>query len=632
MTTLRRSARRLLLLAVPLLFLVPLAVPFAAELASGTAAPPAVALPHGAASAPNALSCSTPASAGRWGGPGGFFGSVSVQFYVPGSPSLSGSNFNTTPCSNTIPTYVNGFWMNISTDVPILIANVTIWGLSWALPNTVYAQPISGYSPGVPYDSSNHPSSHDMYVNGPTDETASFFFNDYRDFLPGDTVYFNLSVTANATPAIIYSGSDAQHSADEPAGASDVATWSFDVATPWTSNNFTQDVAVSATPNVLGSSPFDPNINQTVQITLNALDLGDGTTVTIPEAEMTMLVYLGGAEIDQYNLEMGPANHSVESIINPTTQLPQPVGPFPPGAEVTFNFTAWVPWEGGAIDRLYSPSYTYYYSNHGGWPNPHGPVESNLVLTTDPAGLNASPLPLPTMTAVNVTIHEPIENVTIQSAQLRYAYHDRYGSSVGTIPMLRVNANTTYAVIPGLPPGGNITFSVAAKDIFNDTISSGNYSYFEQGTPAFAAPAGYGYLFFEAVDLSTGRLANSIPFQLSNSSWSETATGTAFGFGGIFPPAGTGYLLLHYDNYTLTVSAFGAVQTAVVHLFQGVVGPIVFYFTSAPLPTLVSVTATTFPIAATIGLAAAAVVVVPVRDWFKERRKKAEAEQKRISL
>lgn len=611
--------------------------PFLATVAAASAsAAPAHVAPVGVARAPTPLGagCSTPPSAGRWGsGSGGFFDSVDVQFYVPGSPGLSGSNFNTSPCSNNIPTYLNGFWMNISTDVPIDTALVSIWGLTWSLPNTPYAQPISGYMPGNPYDSVGGPQNVSMYIVPPTFETADFYFNDYKNFWPGSTVYFNLTVSVfNATPSILRSSDDLAHTQAAPAGTDDLATWEFNVASPWTSNNFTQDIAVSTTPSVLGTPAYDPNPDQTLQITLTALNLGGGTTLSIPDALLYLQVYKAGISVASYSAPFGPSNHSVEELVSGTTQLPQPLGPFAPGSEVVFNITAWVPWEGGAIDRLYSPYYEFNWSTHGGWPMPHSPLGDNLVLTTTPSDLGPTAVSLNTMEPVNVSIHEPIQNVTLGPAYVKYLYHDRYGSYAGAINMTRQNANTSYAEIPGLPAGGNLTFSVLAKDINNDTVASGNFTYYEAG-PLLQNPSrGYGYLFFEAVDLANGQLVPNLPFEISNATWSERGTGTSLGFAGVAPPAGLGYLALAYTNYTVTVYAFGAVQTAVVHLSAIAGGPIVFYFTTAPLSGQSTVAVSTFPIAGTIGIAAAALAVVPIRDWFKERRKKAEAEQKRISL
>jgi hypothetical protein len=600
-------------------------------------------LTAGHSKSPSLASCSTPASNGIWGS-GDFFSSVKVTFAVPGDPGLSGDNFNVTPCSNTIPTYVNGFWMNISTSVPLLAAQLTVWGTSWSFPSVnatgfcyitpcqTYASAISStYSPGPPYGT-NAPNVTSMYINPATPDGASYFFNDYEMFWPGDQVYFNLTVYAyNATPSILYSDSVNGITSFLPNGTNDAADWWFTVASPWSSNNFTQDISVSTTPNVLGVSAFDPNSQQSMQITLNAINLGQGTTLTIPEATINVSVSQNNITGATYGACFGPANHSVEYIVNCKNGTEESLGPFA-GQNVSFTIAAWVVWEGGVIDRIYSPVYSFSWSNHGGWPATHDTLEDNVQLSTDPSGLNSTPAQLPTLTPVNVSIHEKLQNVTIGSSWVQYRYVDAYGATSGTLPMISKNYNTSYLVLPGLPAGSNMTFSVLAKDIFGNTISSENFSYYEKGPLEFQPLAGTGYLFFEAVDLSTGRLVQGLPFQLSNSTWEETSQGNPYGFAGVLPPAGFGYLPLSFGNYSLVVNAFGFTERANVEISSTAGTPIVFYFTTAALPGLDTVSVSTFTLAAALGIIAAGLAFAPIYLWWNERRRKAEREQKRISL
>lgn len=601
---------------------------------------PAVQPIPAASSTPSAgPSCPTPASNGIWGstdqnGQVDFFKSVKVSFYVPGDPQLSGSNFNTTPCTNTVPTYLDGFWLNISTDVQIASAVIEIWGLGWSLPNQAFATPIPGFSPGEPY-SDKTPTNVSMYVNPPLYTTASFYFDDYKNFWPGSIVYFNLNVTAlNASPAIISSVTSS--TPDDPVGTNDPATWEFGVASPWTSNNFTEDVAVSTIPNIFGTPGYDPNPDQPLQIVLTAINVGTGTTLSIPEAQLAITVCPAPCTATSarslYGAYFGPDNHSTETLVNVQSGAPITIGPFPAGSNITFNVSAFVPWEGGIIDRIYSPLYNFTWSKKGGWWEPNEPLEDNLELTTNPGPLGPVPLSYAPMTPVNVTIHEPIQNVTIGSAVVNFQYHDLFGTVSGSVPMIPEGLNTSYLVIPGLPNGGNMTFSVLAKDIHGDTVASDNYSYYETGSLAVPPPPSTGYLFFEAVDLSTGLLYAHVPFTISNSTWSESGNITPWGFGGVLPPAGLGFLPISYGEYTLTITANGISRSAAVTVSSALTKPTIFYFVSQPVTTINTVQAETFPIAAAIGIVAAAIVAVPVFGWFTERRRKAEAEQKRITL
>jgi hypothetical protein len=633
-----RLAPALAALGVAILFLAPAALAHTTG-ARPAARPPGVLAPAiapDAAPTSSVASCSTPSSTGTWGTGGltGFFQSVKVGFYVPNDPGLSGTNFNVTPCSNTIPTYVNGFWMNISTNVPLSSAYVTVWGTTWQLPYQQYAQPIPNFSPGAPYDTSGAvPQIIPMFLNPPLGESASFFFNDYKNFWPGSTVYFNLSVTAlNASPSTLYSSNDPHHTATLPAGTNDLANWNFTVASPWTSNNFSQDIQVTTTPATTGTNVFAPNPDQPLQITLTAINIGTGTTLSIPEATINISVDQPGNNNASYQVPAGPANHSVENVVNSATGKVRTIGPFQGGSNISIVVAAWVPWEGGVIDRIYSHVYNFTWSTHGGFASKNNILEDNLVLTTNPDKINSTASSLPTMTPVNVTIHEKQQNITIGSASVQFQYHDLYGEYSGFIPMIAETDNTSYALIPGLPAGGNLTFSVLAKDINNNIVASSNYSYFETGPLEIPPAAGTGFLFFEAVDLATGNLYPNLPFLLVNSTWSEHANGTPLGYGGIRPPAGLGFLPLAYGNYTLTVYANGQAQTAQVSVHSISGKSVVFYFTSQNIAPIAYVTPNTFSIAATVGLIAAALAVIPLRAWFVERRKKAEREQKRISL
>lgn len=615
----------------------PAMTPRAAAIAGRGAAAPTGAV---GTTDPAFESCPTPSSSGIWGstdsnGQVDFYKSVKVEFDVPNDPGISGTNFNTTPCGNTIPTYTDGFWMNISTDIQIESAVVEIWGVGWSTPQQQYETPIPNYSPGPPYNSV-YPNNVSMYVNPPLFETASFYFNDYKNFWPGSQVFFNLTVYAlNATPAFIRS-SDTGNPEINPAGTNDVPSWQFLVQSPWTSNNFSQDVAVSTVPSVLTTPAFDPNPDQALQILLSAINVGTGTTLSIPEARLTLSVCTAecgnaSAVASTYQADFGPANHSTEEIVD-TNGLPRTLGPFSAGSQISFNITAWVPWEGGAIDYIYSPFYNFTWSSKGGWWAPNEPLEDNLQLSTNPTGLNSTPQGFQTDTPVNVTIHEPIQNVTIASASVVFQYHDKYGTYSGAVPMIALDDNTSYLNIPGLPPGGNLTFSVLAKDIKGDVVASANYSYYEDGSLAVPPSAGTGYLFFEAVDLSSGTFAANAPYTITNSSWSESGNVSPFGFGGVKPLAGLGYLPLSYGTYTLTVKVDGVNRVAVITVAQSAADPTVFYYASQPVPTLGSVASATFSMAGAVGILAAAVVGAPLFLWFQERRRKAEAEQKRITL
>ena len=572
---------------------------------------------HAVAPAPS-VSCPTPSNAPNWNGNLNFFHDALVTFWTPGSPSLSGSNFQIAPCTgNLLPTYTNGFWMNVSTNVPLTSAVVRVWATGW--PTTSDPAPaVQGFTPQAP-------AAVPMHILGPTYHQASFYFNNYRFFWPGTHVYFNLTLqSTNATPSTIYSARANSIPVNFPGGTNN-ATWAYTVQAPWASTNFSNDILVSTSPSVLTQPAFEPNPAQPITITISAFNLSGGAAIPIPKANLTVLLTKSGTS-QPFGTAFGPENHTSMSTV--------PIGPYP-GYTMAFSITAWLPWwGGGAIDKITSPTFQFNWSANGGWWAPQYGVEGNLNYTTSPNVLGQSPSAvLPTGTPVNVSVHEPIENVTISSAALHFHYWDLAGSVNGSVPMTAANQNTSFAVIPGLPAGAHVTFSVVVKDVFQNPISSGNTTYGEDGPFAIAPPPTYGLFYFEAVDISGTGLVPNLNFSLSNGSWSESRTASPFGFGYPLPASGPGALAVHYGSaYVLTIRAFGQTETATFTVASSDPFVIVFYLASGSVSPSVTASPTFLIVPGVIGLVAAGVAMKPLSDWFKERRRKTEEEQRRITL
>ncbi|HYK93745.1 MAG TPA: hypothetical protein VEY07_06855, partial [Thermoplasmata archaeon] len=563
-----------------------------------------------------------------------FFADALVTFYVPGSPSLTGSNFQAAPCNNVIPTYTNGFWMNVTTNVALIAANVTIWGTSWPSPGNA-APDIPNFGQEAPVRVLP------MNILGPYYHTATFWFDVYRFFWPGSQVYFNVTLeSVGATPPTIRSTESAYSVPVTFPGGVNNATWEFYVGDPWgagqfqqSDSNFSQVIQVTTTPSVLTSPAFDPNPRQTLDVTLTSVNPSGGPATPIPEALASFTVTGGQVGAANFEIQFAPANHTV-------MHLQIPLGPYP-ATTVQFNITAWLPWslstngQQGAIDRIYSPFYRFNWSTQGGWWYPTYGLLGNEVLTTLPDVTTGAPAitTLATGTPVNVTVHSPIQNVTISTASVTYRYSDANGVTSGTVPMGFVNQNTTYYELPGLPPSSTMTFSVTTKDVYGNPVSTGNFTYVENGGPATPLPGGYGLFFAEAIDLSTGSLVQNVNYTISNSTWSETGVGKSFGFLAPVPLGGVGYLPVAFGSYTVTLSAFGAIQTFTFSVSNSNPFTVVYYFASHPIPTSSTVDLpSNIAISAIVGLVAATLTAIPVVRWFRERRKKAEAEQRRITL
>jgi hypothetical protein len=198
--------------------------------------------------------------------------------------------------------------------------------------------------------------------------------------------------------------------------------------------------------------------------------------------------------------------------------------------------------------------------------------------------------------------------------------------------MIAAGSNTSYLVLPGLPAGAGVVFSVVAKDIYGTPISSGNYSYTESGPLLSALAPGYGMFYFEAIDMATGQLVQNVNFTVSNNTWSETSSGYAFGFANPMPVGGVASLPVAFGTYSVTVRAFGQSQTWTGAVATQTPFMVVFYLTSSPVLPTYAAPSPALTYTAGFGIVGAAVAAWPIANWFRERRRKAEAEQRRISL
>lgn len=576
---------------------------------------PSVPLPSAPAPWPARAGAVTPAVSG-WHN-ANFFSDVAVNFYGTGLPL----GFRAVPYVNNLPAADLGFWMNISAVAPIAFANVTIWGNQW--PGSTTSTPINGFSPTAP-------TLRPLLVNSTDPLQASFYFNDYRFFWPGSTVSFNLTVVGvNSTPSVVKSASNLSVTENYPGGFSDAATWVYTVGSPWASPTFSNDIAVTTSPNVLGPNVFAPNPDQPLSVTIRSIPV-NGVVAPIPTAVFQYTVSLKGS-VTPYSEPFVPVNHTEMT-------LSHPIGPYP-GATVSFNITAGLPWEGGEIDLISSDVVQFTWSPNGGWWHPNAGLLGNVDLSTTPTlppPSGTSPgetLTLPTDQPLGVSIHEPIENVTIASAQVVFRFTDSGGTHAGTLPMTAVNSNTSAVTLPGLPPGAQVTFYLSAKDIYGNPISSGNFSYTEAGPTNPSLPSGVGLLFVEVLDLSGSGLVPGFAYSVDNGTWSDSGSANGLGFAAPLLPGSSVPVALRFGTYAVSVRVFGTTEQATITLSASSPTPtVVFYGESHPRPIASTQTLSAESVLATGGLIAAAVVALPLTLWFEQRRARAEEEQRRITL
>jgi hypothetical protein len=456
------------------------------------------------------------------------------------------------------------------------------------------------------------------------DSSVSYFLNLYRYFTPGTQVFFNATVVSSsslASPSVIYSAQGPYSLPLQYGSVFDNATWQFEVASPWPSTNFVQDIQVSTNPPVLTQPAYPPNPFQSLQVYLHSLAMGNGSS-SQPIPEAILYVRLNGQTSGNGSVLFGPVNHTSMSLTTP-------LGPYP-GTMVQFNITAYLPWRGGAVDMIYSPDYIFNWSKGGNWTHPEQGFSGNLDLQISPSvNLSGSVTEFATNSPVNISLHEPTPNVTISSAQMVYRYSDTIGSLTGEVPFSSENGNTTFLQIPGLPPGGRLTFFLVAKDIYLDPIASGNYSYEEVGSPHFT---GSSLVYIEGVDVSTGNLVPLLPYSIQNSTWSYNGTLTSYGFG--IPTLSNRSTPFPLSAGTYTVSLqFGSHHlSAPIHVGPRTVNRVVFYLSTGDVPALTNSPSTSVRLAAIGGLATVTCLAFPLLRQYRERRSLTEKDKQRITL
>ena len=139
--------------------------------------------------------------------------------------------------------------------------------------------------------------------------------------------------------------------------------------------------------------------------------------------------------------------------------------------------------------------------------------------------------------------------------------------------------------------------------------------------------------FVEVYDVGAQTLVPSANFTVQNASWSENASTAPMGFGKLLAPGAGTYVFLSDGNYIVTVHVFGETIVRTVPVTDSDPFTVVFYVSSTTVTTVASSPAPmTFAVAGVIGLVAGAVSSYPILIWYKERRAKAEAEQRRVTL
>ena len=248
---------------------------------SPSAAVHADELPRASAAAPSTASVARPADAcsgsPNWvSGSTNFFNDVDVCFSVPGNSTPP--NIPTVPLTGNLSRYTIGFWVNISSNVRIVLADFCGWATDWPTAG-LGSQPVAGWDPSqwntgdcrgmVPGSSS-----------GRNPDTASYYVNLYKYLFPGTNLSFMIEVTS--VVGVIKSYQTLNVSESYGSGFTTYPTWEVNIESPFASYNFSDDFHLVTIPSVLTSPSFPPNPTQSVQMVLSSLGQNGGPPPPIP--------------------------------------------------------------------------------------------------------------------------------------------------------------------------------------------------------------------------------------------------------------------------------------------------------------------------------------------------------------
>ena len=338
------------------------------------------------------------------------------------------------------------------------------------------------------------------------------------------------------------------------------------------------------------------------------------------------------------------------------------------GSSVDFNITAW----DGYDDALVSQNFSEVTNTSGIFP-PGTTFVQNINLTTDPGyignetpdGLDNGTYPgLPIGTVLNVSIASRNSSVPLEMAWL--VAHINFSSSgyqqTVVMSMDRIVSAYWYLNLKALPMGSNVSFYVKVWDANQTTLSSHWYHFY---VPTIVNPtANEGFFYVEVYDNRsdawvTGANVSIIGEDGAVTIKTQTFAGMAYPnvtgkqFTPTFLPANATYAItVHWAGFSAAGTLNGThgirVQIFLTHqmttdkvlaaganwIVKEVKDVILFSLNvPAPPPTFShSVTPGYMYLLSGLGLLAASAMVWPVYTMWRGIRRKAEEEEKRITL
>jgi hypothetical protein len=476
------------------------------------------------------------------------------------------------------------------------------------------------------------------------------------NFFPGMTVTWSIEITYNVSGTFIHEGSPQSDPAGPAFHFTYASAWPY---SPDAGAGQYDGAAAYAQDMTTTRVPAQPNWNDSVTLTLNSTPQDVANGVGIGQA------YVDLTETSANGTFLGATTFSYGTTATAGTEVPKIHFTVPPswaqqaGATVRYSIAvadAWGDW----ID---SGPQTYHVGGNGSFVV--GQFGDDLALTSYPS-VTLPVAPLAPGSPVGLLLTSQNSGTAIASATVFYSVDLPQLNEVTTasLRMARINSTAFDGTLPGFPVGAGVNFTVEAWDFSSVGETSPNYNY-SMAPVATALPtiAANGTFFY--VGVRNG----------GNDAWINGATVRIAGPGGYFRSVGTTFAGLAYPNGTSTpyspiVVPAGqtylinvtdpAYHAAGVALTNGLevnvsathamgahevllAGPtytvyqdgdlIVFWF-NATAPALPAAPSDLTPvlIGSIAGLAAAALVTIPLLGWWKRIEKRRQDETKRVTL
>jgi hypothetical protein len=603
---------------------------------SGQAASTTQIVSNTAAPRPSGLAAGIPACS-LYEDQTAFANNASVTF----NPYSNLAEINTdgsVPSGNIVSQYARTIDVIVTPMKNAVFDNVflTVWGTGWNNQTLTSTLPTA---PGI----------WPLFINHTTG-IATGMLNDMKYFPPGATVYFNITVYSTLSGnAAVYS--PCPDSSKMPTwGNNTFPTWAYTVGGGWSSPTFTSDIKITAFPNVFAG--IFPSIYQPVSLTITSISgiVIGGANVNYTRDVRNIstggvTVFPGGGS--EYANGFSPAN---------STTLTSYIGPFNFSkydiSTINFHIRAWTLWSGGAVNMIdsYFPSdidYTYTITAGGTWCGLNQSWNQDVIMTTQPYANISQPdanVQIQAMTdIVNVSIESTQSNITIDYAFIFFNETYQGKNLPGELMMTAGNSTMQYTgtstatgngLLGPYLPGIHVSFYISATDGNRCTITSPTYSFYTALTgPRIIDNKTFFYVVAFDQGLGTYAIGAQVVIMTNGTVICQTAT-NALGFA--YPNASASTLPLYLamnENYNITVTYNGAVQTAIYFLTATSNKTLTFYFdtaASAPIIYAVSTPPITIPLIA--GLVVATATVIPIYLLWSEMRKRAKEEEKRITL